>query len=43
MAFTVGGPEGEVATGRITYVAVAAGGGSVPLPAALAAACRPEG
>jgi YbgC/YbaW family acyl-CoA thioester hydrolase len=43
MAFTVRGAEGEVAAGRITYVAVEAGGGSVPLPAPLAAACRPEG
>jgi YbgC/YbaW family acyl-CoA thioester hydrolase len=43
MAFKVSGPEGEIAVGRITYVAVEAGGGSVPLPATLAAACRPEG
>jgi YbgC/YbaW family acyl-CoA thioester hydrolase len=43
MTFTVRGPEGEVAAGRITYVAVEAGGGSVPLPAQLVAACHPEG
>ena len=38
MAFTVEGPAGEVATGVITYASVGAGGGTVPLPRALAAA-----
>jgi hypothetical protein len=35
MLFPVTGPEGEVALGRITYVAVGAGGTAVPLPEAL--------
>jgi YbgC/YbaW family acyl-CoA thioester hydrolase len=35
MSFTIRGPEAVVAAGRITYVAVSAGGGSVPLPQAL--------
>lgn len=36
MAFTVTGPEGEVAAGRVTYVAVGEGGAAVPLPESLA-------
>jgi YbgC/YbaW family acyl-CoA thioester hydrolase len=38
MSFTVRGSEGEVALGRITYVAVGAGGRAVPLPESLTAA-----
>lgn len=32
MMFAVTGPEGEVAVGRVTYVAVGEGGAAVPLP-----------
>jgi YbgC/YbaW family acyl-CoA thioester hydrolase len=35
MAFIVAGPEGEVATGRVTYVTVGADGTKRPLPGAL--------
>jgi YbgC/YbaW family acyl-CoA thioester hydrolase len=38
MAFTVTGPGGEVAAGRVTYVAVGEGGVGVPLPGSLATA-----
>jgi YbgC/YbaW family acyl-CoA thioester hydrolase len=38
MSFTVRGPEGEVAIGRITYASVGAEGRAVPLPASLVAA-----
>lgn len=37
MGFTVTGPEGEVAAGRVTYVAVGSDGGKRPLPGPLAA------
>jgi YbgC/YbaW family acyl-CoA thioester hydrolase len=42
MSFTARGREGEVAAGRITYVAVGAGGRAVPVPEALAEAARPD-
>jgi YbgC/YbaW family acyl-CoA thioester hydrolase len=38
MTFTVTGPEGEVAAGRVTYVAVGEGGTAVPLPESLVTA-----
>jgi hypothetical protein len=38
MAFTVRGPEGQVAIGRITYASVGAEGRAVPLPASLVSA-----
>jgi YbgC/YbaW family acyl-CoA thioester hydrolase len=40
MAFTVNGPAGQVALGRITYVSVGAEGRTVPLPETLAEAAR---
>lgn len=42
MAFTVRGPAGPVAEGRITYVAVGREGAAIGLPGALAAVVRAE-
>lgn len=40
MSFTIRGPEGEVAVGRITYASVGAEGRAVPLPPSLVSATR---
>jgi YbgC/YbaW family acyl-CoA thioester hydrolase len=40
MAFTVTGPAGQIATGRITYVAIGTAGRPVPLPGPFGAAAR---
>lgn len=41
MSFTVQGPEGEVAIGRITYASVGAEGRTVPIPPTLRSAASP--